>query len=346
MTAQRDPDAILAAWLEEGPTGSPTTTRRAIAVGHSNHPQARRPMWVPWRVPTMNGTSRLALARWPSSPSSSAGSSSSTRDRDRRRRRRLRSPSPAPPRRPSPPAVTRRRPPSPTPRVGDRDRCQCRSTSTRIVRDPAVRLSRCRSRTAGPANLTADEIGMQSSAAGAIRPSRADDVVADRMSASTTGSVTSTLGISAELVDDSQACRPARRAPTMPLIGSRRPDLVLRDPTARSRGSTATARHGDRAARSLPSSRPYDRRRSCVHVDGSACMLDRLRDDDPLDPRRPTLRAQSDEVHGLDPLDDRRPQSGNASGPRSRARGPRRGRPRPGATNTGSGRPRAPPPAS
>ena len=37
MTVQRDPDAILAAWLEEGPTGLPEPTRRAIAVEHPNH---------------------------------------------------------------------------------------------------------------------------------------------------------------------------------------------------------------------------------------------------------------------------------------------------------------------
>ena len=37
MTVQRDPDAILAAWLEEGPTGLPEPSRRAIAVEHPNH---------------------------------------------------------------------------------------------------------------------------------------------------------------------------------------------------------------------------------------------------------------------------------------------------------------------
>ena len=37
MTVKRDPDAILAAWLEEGPTALPEPTRRAIAVDHPNH---------------------------------------------------------------------------------------------------------------------------------------------------------------------------------------------------------------------------------------------------------------------------------------------------------------------
>ncbi len=32
MTVKRDPDAILAAWLHEGPAGLPDATRRAIAV--------------------------------------------------------------------------------------------------------------------------------------------------------------------------------------------------------------------------------------------------------------------------------------------------------------------------
>ena len=32
MTTPRDPDAILAAWLDEGPTRLPTPTRRAIII--------------------------------------------------------------------------------------------------------------------------------------------------------------------------------------------------------------------------------------------------------------------------------------------------------------------------
>ena len=62
MTVQRDPDAILAAWLEEGPTVLPEPTRRAIAVSTRNVHRSRLPTWLPWRDPNMNGMSRLALA--------------------------------------------------------------------------------------------------------------------------------------------------------------------------------------------------------------------------------------------------------------------------------------------
>jgi hypothetical protein len=62
MTVPRDPDAILAAWLEEGPSRLPEATRRAIAVTTRTAHQSRRPMWLPQRFPTMNGMSRVALA--------------------------------------------------------------------------------------------------------------------------------------------------------------------------------------------------------------------------------------------------------------------------------------------
>ena len=52
MTVQRDPDAILAAWLEEGPNRLPDATRRAIAVTTRTTHQSRRPMWLPWRYPS------------------------------------------------------------------------------------------------------------------------------------------------------------------------------------------------------------------------------------------------------------------------------------------------------
>jgi hypothetical protein len=42
MSAPRDPDAILAAWLEEGPNELPDSTRRAIAAGMRTTAQARR----------------------------------------------------------------------------------------------------------------------------------------------------------------------------------------------------------------------------------------------------------------------------------------------------------------
>lgn len=61
MNVKRDPDAILAAWLEDGPTRLPDATRRSIAVTTRTTHQARRPTWLSWRFPTMNGMSRLAL---------------------------------------------------------------------------------------------------------------------------------------------------------------------------------------------------------------------------------------------------------------------------------------------
>ena len=51
MTVKRDPDAILAAWLEEGPTGLPEPTRRAIAVSTRTTTRRAAPMWVPRRRP-------------------------------------------------------------------------------------------------------------------------------------------------------------------------------------------------------------------------------------------------------------------------------------------------------
>jgi hypothetical protein len=62
MNVKRDPDAILDAWLDEGPHRLPEPTRRAIAVSTRNIRQSRRPRWVPWRFPNMNGMSRTALA--------------------------------------------------------------------------------------------------------------------------------------------------------------------------------------------------------------------------------------------------------------------------------------------
>jgi hypothetical protein len=62
MTVKRDPDAILAAWLEDGPTRLPDATKRSIAVTTRTTRQSRRPMWVPWRFLPMNGYTRLALA--------------------------------------------------------------------------------------------------------------------------------------------------------------------------------------------------------------------------------------------------------------------------------------------
>lgn len=62
MTTPRDPDSILAAWLEEGPLGLPETTRRAITVNTRTTTQRRLPIWVPQRRPLMNPIARFAIA--------------------------------------------------------------------------------------------------------------------------------------------------------------------------------------------------------------------------------------------------------------------------------------------
>ncbi len=62
MNVTRDPDAILAAWLEEGPTGLPEPTRRAIAVNTRTTTQRRQPIWMPRRRPSMNIYARWAIA--------------------------------------------------------------------------------------------------------------------------------------------------------------------------------------------------------------------------------------------------------------------------------------------
>lgn len=61
MTTLRDPDEILALWLEEGPARLPEPTRRAIVVQTRTTRQTRRPMWVPGRTPPMNPIARVAL---------------------------------------------------------------------------------------------------------------------------------------------------------------------------------------------------------------------------------------------------------------------------------------------
>jgi hypothetical protein len=60
-TSPRDPDAILAAWLEEGPNQLPETTRRAIAVGLRSTRQTRA-LRVPKRPNAMNPFVRFAVA--------------------------------------------------------------------------------------------------------------------------------------------------------------------------------------------------------------------------------------------------------------------------------------------
>ena len=53
MNRMRDPETILAAWLDEGPTDLPGATRRAIVTSLPTTPQARRGLLAPWRFQTM-----------------------------------------------------------------------------------------------------------------------------------------------------------------------------------------------------------------------------------------------------------------------------------------------------
>jgi hypothetical protein len=61
MTANRDPETVLDAWLDEGPTDLPDATRRAILAALPTTQQARRGRFAPWRLRSMNGSTRLAL---------------------------------------------------------------------------------------------------------------------------------------------------------------------------------------------------------------------------------------------------------------------------------------------
>ena len=49
MTANRDPEQILASWLDEGPTDLPDSVRRSILVALPTTTQARRGPIAPWR---------------------------------------------------------------------------------------------------------------------------------------------------------------------------------------------------------------------------------------------------------------------------------------------------------
>ncbi|HEY3335087.1 MAG TPA: hypothetical protein VGK16_07590 [Candidatus Limnocylindrales bacterium] len=62
MSTRRDPDDILATWLEEGPTRLPHTARRAIVVDARTTRQSRRAWRAPWRFTDMNPAARIALA--------------------------------------------------------------------------------------------------------------------------------------------------------------------------------------------------------------------------------------------------------------------------------------------
>jgi hypothetical protein len=62
MTAHTDPDGIVMAWLDEGPTDLPDATRRAILTALPIAPQSRRRRIARWTLPPMNGFARLATA--------------------------------------------------------------------------------------------------------------------------------------------------------------------------------------------------------------------------------------------------------------------------------------------
>jgi hypothetical protein len=62
MSTERDPNAVIAAWLDEGPIELPDPSRRAIVTAAITIPQRRRGLGLPWRFPTMNGYARFALA--------------------------------------------------------------------------------------------------------------------------------------------------------------------------------------------------------------------------------------------------------------------------------------------
>lgn len=61
MTTDRDPNVLIAAWLDEGPLAMPSDTRRAIETAARTMPQRRRGLGRPWRFPIVNGFLRPAL---------------------------------------------------------------------------------------------------------------------------------------------------------------------------------------------------------------------------------------------------------------------------------------------
>jgi hypothetical protein len=61
MTTPRDPDLIVAAWLDEHAVPLPETTQRAIDVAIRTTPQERRSLWPPRRLTPMNNLLRLGV---------------------------------------------------------------------------------------------------------------------------------------------------------------------------------------------------------------------------------------------------------------------------------------------
>jgi hypothetical protein len=62
MNPTPDLDVAIAAWLDEGPTDLPDTTRRAIAAALPTTNQRRRSTWAPWRFSPMPAFARAAIA--------------------------------------------------------------------------------------------------------------------------------------------------------------------------------------------------------------------------------------------------------------------------------------------
>jgi Tol biopolymer transport system component len=60
MITNRDPNAIIAAWIDDGPFDLPDTTRRAITTSLPTT-QQRRGFGLPWRLPQMSTSLRLIL---------------------------------------------------------------------------------------------------------------------------------------------------------------------------------------------------------------------------------------------------------------------------------------------
>jgi hypothetical protein len=60
MSQPRDPDAIIAMWLENGPTDLPDATRRAIATAVPTTSQVRRSRFVSRRLFELTGLGRVA----------------------------------------------------------------------------------------------------------------------------------------------------------------------------------------------------------------------------------------------------------------------------------------------
>src|SRR5262245_54226717 len=73
MSIPRDPDLVIATWLEDGPRALPDATRRAITVTTEHTRQTRRAWWPPLRTPPMTGNARFAAAGGPRACSAVTG---------------------------------------------------------------------------------------------------------------------------------------------------------------------------------------------------------------------------------------------------------------------------------